>query len=174
MRNQGSWRRMFPSLSTISSLLTASGCRTLAGKFFKRSGPDRRLFLKAFWLLGLAQSALLVFPFRRIAPFLGQVMCESPGRVPAESDVLAARISRAVETAARYTPWESKCLVRAIAVKIMLNRRNIPNTLYLGLANDGEKGLSAHAWIRCGERILTGGPGCERFTVVATFAGDRP
>lgn len=161
-------------ISTTSPRTTPSGWWALPGKFFRRSGPDRRLFLRAFWLLGLARFAILAVPFRRIAPFLGEVTGESPERAPAESDALAKRISWAVETAARYTPWESRCLARAMAAKAMLRRRNVPGTLYLGLAKDSEEGLSAHAWVRCGERILTGGAGHERFTVIAQFAWNRP
>jgi hypothetical protein len=60
-------------------------------------------------------------------------------------------------------------LVQALAAKIMLTRRGICSTLYLGAAKAGE-GLAAHAWLRSGSVIVTGGPGRERFTVISTFA----
>jgi hypothetical protein len=53
---------------------------------------------------------------------------------------------------------------------MMLKCRGVHSTLYLGVAKEGEKGLSAHAWLRSGTLVLTGGPGKERFTVISTFA----
>jgi hypothetical protein len=144
----------------------------LPGKFFNRTGADRRLFLEALGLLALTRFVILIVPFRRIAPFLGQVMAESPRHAP-ESEALARRISWAVLTAVRYTPWESKCLAQAITAKMMLKRRSIPSTLYLGLAIDAKDGLDAHAWVRCGNRILTGGPIHGQFTIIAHFAEIR-
>jgi hypothetical protein len=80
------------------------------------------------------------------------------------------RIGRAVVTMSRHTPWESQCLVQAIAAKMMLRRRGVPSTLYLGVTKDDATGLSAHAWVRSGDVVLTGAAGRERFTVIATFA----
>lgn len=143
-------------------------CWTLPGRFFKRSGPDRHLFVEAFCCLAIARLVLIAVAFRYIAPFLGQLRAESP-RHDALAATLATRISWAVQTAGRFTPWKSPCLVQAIAGKMMLKRRKIPSTLYLGVAKHANEGLSAHAWLRCGDRILTGGALKEQFTVVSTF-----
>jgi hypothetical protein len=142
------------------------------GRFFEYSRKDRLLLIEALCLLAFARLAILSVPFRRIAPLLGQTMAESPSKDP-ESDVRAERISWAVQTAARHTPWESKCLAQALAGKLMLKLRGIASTLYFGVAKEGEASLSAHAWLRCGERVLTGGPVSDRFTMIASFAEVR-
>jgi hypothetical protein len=56
----------------------------------------------------------------------------------------------------------------------MLKRRRIAATLYLGVAKkeSDPEGLAAHAWLRCGDVILTGAAGHLHFTVVAAFAPD--
>jgi hypothetical protein len=77
-----------------------------------------------------------------------------------------------VATASRHLPWNCTCLVQAMAGKAMLKRRGVPSTLYLGVAKDGETRLQAHAWLRCGARILTGWQEMERFKVIGTFAED--
>ena len=89
---------------------------------------------------------------------------------------LIDRISWSVNTASRHLPWECKCLAQALAGKAMLKRRGVASTLYLGVAKGGEAGLQAHAWLRCGPRILTGGPEMAGFTVISTFAeeGQEP
>jgi hypothetical protein len=56
----------------------------------------------------------------------------------------------------------------------MLKRRRIAATLYLGVAKkkDQPEQLAAHAWLRCGDAILTGAAGHRQFAVVAVFAPD--
>jgi hypothetical protein len=51
----------------------------------------------------------------------------------------------------------------------MLSRRDLPWTLYLGMARDADQ-LLAHAWVRSGAVDVTGGDGAEKYAVVATFA----
>lgn len=57
----------------------------------------------------------------------------------------------------------------------MLKRRNIPGTVYLGVAINKTipDKLSAHAWLRYGSAILTGADGHRQFTVVSTFSTDK-
>jgi len=43
----------------------------------------------------------------------------------------------------------------------MLRRRGLSSTLVLGVAKDREK-MEAHAWLVCGDQILTGGIEHER------------
>jgi hypothetical protein len=95
-------------------------------------------------------------------------MAESP---PAEDDRTlkqAESIRWAVDTAARVLPWKPVCLPQALAGTAMLRRRRIASTLYLGV--DPGRGLDAHAWVRVGTLIVTGGPLETRFSVVSTFA----
>jgi len=51
----------------------------------------------------------------------------------------------------------------------MLRRRRLVSTLYLGVAKDENGSLSAHAWLRCGRRILTGDSGAEQFKIISSF-----
>ena len=138
--------------------------------FLHLTRRERCLFLEAFCLSGMVRLALLIIPFRRLSLFLGKQAVESPWDENSESIQVAGAIGRAVETASRYTPWESKCFVQALVAKIMLRQMDIANTLYLGVVRDGRKGLAAHAWLRCGGLMVTGGPGENRFTKVGSFA----
>lgn len=161
--------RMSVLISTIWLRIIRSNGLALPGKFSRRSGADQRLLLEAFCLLAIARFAIFAVPFRRIAPWLGQMMVESPPYAP-KREGLIEQVSNSIQTAARYTPWESKCLAQAMAAKMMLKWRNIPSTLYLGVAKDVKTGVKAHAWLRCGDRILTGSQNHKEFTVIACFA----
>ena len=128
------------------------------------------LFLEAVLWLGLARLAVLLVPFRRLAPHLGTLSYETPAINPALPHIArTVSIAQAIQRAARNLPWECQCLVQAIAGKAMLRRRGLPSTLYLGVAKDEDAKLCAHAWLRCGNVILTGREGVNRFTVLSTF-----
>lgn len=138
-------------------------------KLLRISWRERLLLLEAVGWLALARLALLIVPFRRIAPRLGRTTGDTLPDDP-RSEQVGQQIARAVQVASRYTPWETKCLAQAMAGKAMLRLRRVPSTLYLGLAKDEAGQLEAHAWLRCGSRVLTGESARERFTVVAKFA----
>ena len=60
------------------------------------------------------------------------------------------------------------CLPQAVGAQRMLRRRGIPSTLYLGI--NPAAGYDAHAWVRVGNLIVTGGPRPDQFAVVSSFA----
>ena len=142
-------------------------------KLFGLPWRDRLLLAEAAVALGVARLAVLVLPFRWIAPRLGESMADSPEEDRLEPDLLR-RIGWAVSVASHHLPWVSRCLAEAIAGKAMLRRRGVPSTLYLGLAKEGPADLEAHAWLRCGSTVLTGGQTSDVYTVIASFAEPTP
>ncbi|MEN6508140.1 MAG: lasso peptide biosynthesis B2 protein [Smithella sp.] len=141
-------------------------------KWRRRSRTERMLLLEAFVLLGLARLGVLVLPFRWLAKSMGNHMKEADTSVQPADLQLARMIGWAVRSVANYTLWESVCLPQAVAAKWMIKRRGIPGTLYLGVMKDEAKPekLAAHAWLRCGQFILTGAEGQLQYTVVSTFS----
>lgn len=109
-------------------------------------------------------------PFRTIASRLGQAGEESADTISPSLDSIAERVGWAVETMARHLPWDSRCLAQAIAAWWMLARRGIHGTVYFGVARNPDKQFDAHAWLRCGMRIVTGGNGHEQFRVISCFS----
>jgi len=101
-------------------------------------------------------------------------MIESPGNIQSDQETRTRQVGWAVRAVARRTPWKSNCLVQAVAAKIMLRRRGIPSTVYLGVAKDPGKDLSAHAWLRSGDVILTGKRNSGEFTVLSVFTEKGP
>lgn len=145
--------------------------KTEIAKWQNRSVTEQRLFVEAFFRLGIARLWLLFLPFKRIAAGLGQLKVPEP--VFAAADLpQAKRIGWAVQAAARRTPWRSACLAQAIAAQTMLRRQGIGGTIYLGVANDPDNPakLKAHAWVKCTDTIITGRAGHQQFTVVSTFS----
>lgn len=122
--------------------------------------------------LVFAWGCVRLLPFRWVVRYLGQ-----PGAMaaPLQPDMLpaAGRIAWAVQAVARRGPVTFTCLMQAVAAQRMLRRRNIPATVYLAMLA-GRQGsgnpLLAHAWVRCGDRVVTGQCDESQYRVIATFA----
>jgi len=142
-------------------------------KLARLSAPELLLLAQTFVWLGGLRIAIAVFPFQKIAGCLGLTLTiQESVALPLEAQMAdIKRIQWAISAAARRTPWDSACLAQSLTGASLLRRKNIPARLYLGLAKDKSgTGYCAHAWLRCGETILTGAGGHERFHVIAVFS----
>jgi hypothetical protein len=159
-------------VSNAGTMAWFKSLRGASAKWRRRSWPDRMFLVEAFVLLGIARLAVLAVPFRWLAVTLGRHMKEADVQGNPSDLRRARRVGQAVRSAAGYTPWKSLCLPQAVAAQWMLKRRHICGTLYLGVAKDETKPErpAAHAWLRCGDVILTGRQGHRRFTVVSVFS----
>jgi hypothetical protein len=116
---------------------------------------------------------MAILPFRRIAAWLGKPGAESAISAAEEETRIAQDIGWAVGVLGPRVPWDGRCLAQALAATAMLRRRGLEGTVSIGIS-DGEAGaFAAHAWLRHGSCILTGGHGHERFKRLTTFARDR-
>ncbi|NHM29248.1 lasso peptide biosynthesis B2 protein [Neobacillus terrae] len=129
----------------------------------------KKLLIEAYFLLAWAR-VLKALPFSRVSHFLGAQMNETSFVIEAENIRIVKQISHAIHIMSKYTFWESKCLVKAIAAMKMLERRQLDSTLYLGTAKDENGEMIAHAWLRSGPLYLTGAEEMKKFVTVNTFA----
>lgn len=53
----------------------------------------------------------------------------------------------AVERANKIAIWSNVCLVKSFAARLMLQRRGIASSIYLGVTIKDGKDLAAHAWL---------------------------
>jgi hypothetical protein len=130
------------------------------------SGADRWLLLRAAWWLAVARVTLAVVPFRRLVQGLSPAGdCPQLGTVPTSSDPeFPRRVGQAVRIAAAHVPWRSDCFPQTLAARRLLRRRGYATTIHLGVERVGEAGLAGHAWLTCGDTVVTGGGELERYT----------
>ncbi|HEU4642757.1 MAG TPA: lasso peptide biosynthesis B2 protein [Gemmatimonadaceae bacterium] len=86
------------------------------------------------------------------------VSSDAPRRTEAEGpfvpDPRAARLALAVSRAADYGIFHPLCLVRAVAINRMLERRGIRGSrIRIGVRVRGNRFL-AHAWVEYGDRVI--------------------
>ena len=141
-------------------------------RFIGLSWNERGLLLEAGYSLALAQLIIWLVPFKRVASLVGRRVSQAPAMELTPLQIQTAqRVGWAVRVMATLTPWDSRCLAQALAAKAMLKGRHLPGILMLGVAKSAREPakVEAHAWVRAGSDVLTGGPGHERFAVVAIF-----
>lgn len=140
-------------------------------KFFGLKASEKLSFFEALSLLCFSKIVILIIPLRKAAPYFGKLNRQSRNDINEKERKLSGQVRSSIYRAATVLPWKSVCLDRALAAAIMLNKRNIPNALCLGIKKDLVKGkLEAHAWIECGSEILLGGKRSLLFTKIASFS----
>ena len=143
-------------------------------RFLHFPSTKRWLLLEALAWLGLARIAVLTIPFRWILYGLDQQTTTATGVSQPSQQAAIQQVAWAIRVVSRRTPWQSNCLAQALAGQVMLRRRQITGTLYLGVTKEGSNALAAHAWLRSNEIIVTGGGQLDRYSVVARFSAKPP
>jgi hypothetical protein len=141
--------------------------------FMSIRSTDKLLLVEALCLTGIARILILTVPFHKLSSLLGKHMEESSIDLNETEYEVIKRVSWAVKVASKYTPWESKCLVQAATAQRMLKVRKISSTLYLGVKKDAQNKMEAHAWLRSGVIIITGGYEKRFFKEVSKFSNEE-
>lgn len=108
-------------------------------------------------------------PFSELAPKIGELGYETPGETTPQNAWLVHEV---MEAMFRRIKWKDSCLIRALTAKKLLNRMEERCTLYMGVRKVEDQPMKAHAWLRCGKLIVTGGESRTGYTVTAIF-GDK-
>jgi hypothetical protein len=153
-------------------------------KFLALAPRHQWTLAQAWFMLGWYRAGILLVSFKSLTRGLQHHALAVPlPSLTSEQRDEALMIGRLVAAASRFTPWQSLCLTQVLVVQRLLARRNIPGQFYLGVRRgceltDDPTGLSAHAWLQCGEDIVNGRAGHQQFTVVSSFSwgsiGGRP
>ena len=108
-------------------------------------------------------------PFSELAPKIGKLHAQTPVVTTSRE---ARMVHELMESMFRHIRWKDSCLIRALTAKRILNSMGEKCTLYMGVSQIEGQAMTAHAWLRCGKCIVTGGEIMSRYTVTATFADD--
>jgi len=118
------------------------------------------LLRAAAWLL-VARIGLAVMPFSRLS---AKLSAESTAERHAADPGLLQQIGDAVRIAANHVPWRADCFPQSIAARMLLKRQGLASTIHFGVERQGKEDLSGHAWLTCGDTVVTGGTELDRYT----------
>ena len=141
-------------------------------KFLRLPRKDRRLFIRALFLLGFLRTAIRLLPFRALHSFIKRTTrncIKKQNITQPEVD----RIIWAVETASRYIPHVT-CFIEALTAWYLLTRRGHPVKLRIGVKKDKIGKFEAHAWVEGNGRVLIGRlPDHTKYTPFQLFSKDN-
>ena len=92
-------------------------------------------------------------------------------RISPEQLALARELGQLVAMAARYSPWQGRCLIQVLVLQHLLAQRQIPGFFSLGVRRAGdEDALDAHAWLQCGDVVVNGATLERPYTALSSFS----
>ena len=138
---------------------------------FLKNNKNKRMTIKSWAYAAFYRFQIAFFSRKRLEKHWGVLGEETDMRIKPWQVRYARWVSQNVNRVCEHTPWESKCLVRALTARKLLLEKGISCTLYLGVGKDEKGAMIAHAWIRTGPYYVTGGNG-EEFATVATFKNE--
>jgi hypothetical protein len=135
-------------------------------RFAEMGSSDKRLFLCAVCWLAVARAWIAVVSFPKLAESLNS----EEGYSEADPELLE-RIRFAVGAAAGNVPWRSDCFLQAIAAHKLLQRHGLASSIHLGVQKEDKQQLLAHAWLTCGDTVVTGGQDLDRYAEIHRLGG---
>ena len=135
-------------------------------RFGALGAADKWLLLRAAGWLAVARIMLLVMPFRRLAEKLSAGARST--RIDGDPAVLSS-VTWAVAAAGNNVPWRSDCFPKTIAARKLLRKHGYESTIHIGVERTGDSELAGHAWLTCGEVVVTGGTDLDRYTELHTL-----
>lgn len=129
------------------------------------NGKDLGYFLEAWLLLARARMILVFRPFNKILPVLQDKTNNS--RKP--DIALLQLVKLSIARAAKRSPWRTKCFEQALAARMMLKRRGIATITYFGVLKNTDNKMEAHAWLKCGDFVVTGWRRISEYKIVGMF-----
>ncbi|MDO8432472.1 MAG: lasso peptide biosynthesis B2 protein [Candidatus Binatus sp.] len=126
-------------------------------RFVSMPLADQFLLLEAFCSVAANRVRLSISPARAI-----RERRSSPRVRPRLATYQLDRIAGAVRIAGRYVP-AATCLTQALALQALLTRHGHASSLHIGVDKGPGRPFGAHAWVRCGDRVMIGGDDSERY-----------
>jgi hypothetical protein len=139
-------------------------------RFSRLSGIERRLLLKAAFLLVVVRLGLWLLPFDTLQRVLISIS-EGPAKLRDTDHVSVGEVTWAVEKAGRFMPRAATCLSLALTAQVLLLRRGHEAVVHIGVAKGGAEQFLAHAWVESGGKIVIGDHELERYTPMASLEG---
>lgn len=130
----------------------------------------KMLFIEAFFISGWVKFCLTIFPFNHVMNWLGTTNTESSMQADAQSLVLRRQIKAAIDLCRKYAPWRTECYTMSLTGRIMLKRRRLPSTLYVGFMKDEAGKYKGHAWLRANDLYISGYKESKGFKINFIFS----
>ena len=129
---------------------------------------DLALACEAACMLLFFRAALHFVPVQSLTRWMGQRGELSPASIDGQTAQTLRRVEWSIDAIVRHSPLEFVCFPQSLAAYFMLRRRKVASRLFYGVARQNDQ-LTAHTWVKAGDRTVVGGEVESQFTVLNTF-----
>lgn len=128
------------------------------------------LFIEALLTSAWVKLSLSFFSFKKVLNWLGGMQTESD--VNANPQTLATRqqIKTALVLCNKYALWPTECYTLSLTGKLLLKRRKITSTLYIGFKKEENGQYKGHAWLRANDTYISGFKEARDFQIHSMFS----
>lgn len=137
----------------------------LPRRFLQLHPADRVITFEALVMLLSSHLLVKLFPYRLSERILTAPLSRGGSR---ERVTTVLRVSRGIGRVKRHLPLRVTCLMETVAASLMLGRRGIPSSAFIGVRTGEGGGLDAHAWLQA-EGVTVAGGGGDGFRVIARY-----
>jgi hypothetical protein len=128
------------------------------------------LFLEALFTSAWVKLSLSFFPFKKVLIWLGGMQTESDTIANAQTLDTRQQIKTALVLCNKYALWPTECYTLSLTGKLLLKRRKITSTLYIGFRKDEKGKYKGHAWLRANDTYISGFKEARDFQVHSMFS----
>jgi len=132
-------------------------------------GVNRKLFFEALVTSAYVRFTLSFLPFKKVMGWLGKTNIKPDVELNPQQILQINKTYHTLKLCNKYALWKTECYTLALTGKILLRRRNIPSTLYIGFKKSEGK-YEGHAWLKTpDDRVISGNMDLTQFQVNAFF-----
>jgi len=153
-----SWKPLWSVQRTVISRIASSSRRAADLSF-----QDWQYLATAVKELFIARFRHAIRPLGKILSELQEECLQADNNAGGKVDLVC--LSWAIGAAAARVPWRSDCLPQAMAAHRWLRRYGLRPEFFVGVAKKKDGQVEVHAWLRCGDLLVTGGDGRD-FTIL--------
>lgn len=129
----------------------------------------KALFFEALFTSAWVKITLKFFPFKKVLAWLGTVNKESELTANAETLLFRKQVNNILQLCNKYALWPTECYTLSLTGKLILKRRKIASTLYIGFLKEESGKYKGHAWLRANDTYISGLNEAKGFTVHTLF-----
>lgn len=127
--------------------------------------------LRLCYLLPKSRLAIKKAPFKILAARIGVLSdLKEQSATQVQMDE-ALQIGRLIRGMGKFMPFRTMCFEQALSCAEVLRSKGISYCIHFGVKKDKKvpDGLEAHAWLQCGNEIVTGKRGHRQYQRLSSF-----
>ncbi len=137
-------------------------------KLFRLPSADYYLLFKIYFFLYLSKLFIVFRSLQKIVKWINRGDLIG-AKMEIEDWRFAKKTAHYTNKLAKFVPFNSKCYDKALTVKKMLNQKNIPSILMMGVKTNEFNKMEAHAWIESDNQFIIGGEIAHEYVLVQSF-----